>query len=130
MMTYIDIMNAFYNHMETCATSANAQALYFYLVHCNNRKTKRTADGQLVWVAWFEVTNSQILTAMGWTDRRRFYAARQELLDANLIHYFPGAGPYASLYAINEDTLRPFAQGKAKIKPTPRAKSRAAIFSP
>lgn len=116
-MTYIDILNAFYSLLAVHPLSANAQALYLYLVHCNNKKTVRTSGGKRVWAAWFEVTNKQIMQIMGWTDRRRLYNAREELLCLELIDYQEGDGLHSSFYALNEEILMRYSGSKACGKP-------------
>ncbi len=76
-MTYLDMLNEFYDFCECNAVSANAQLLFHTLLAINNK---------CVWEEWFSRTNVSLSGRMGISEKA-FIRARNELKQLGLIDF-------------------------------------------
>lgn len=76
-MTYLDILNYFYDFCECNTVSANAQLLFYTLLGINNK---------CAWEEWFSRTNISLSTRMGISEKA-FIRARNELKQLGLIEF-------------------------------------------
>lgn len=76
-MTYLDMLNEFYDFCECNTVSANAQLLFHTLLAINNK---------CVWEEWFSRTNVSLSGRMGISEKA-FIRARNELKQLGLIDF-------------------------------------------
>ena len=76
-MTYLDMLNNFYDFCECNVVSGNAQLLFHTLLMINNR---------CVWEQWFSRTNVSLSERMGISEKA-FIRARNELKQLGLIDF-------------------------------------------
>ena len=76
-MTYIDMLNKFYDFCEQNTVSPNAQLLFHRLLQINNKCS---------WIEWFGRSNLSICDMMGVTEKT-LIRCRKELKDLGLIDF-------------------------------------------
>lgn len=98
-MTYLDMLNNFYDFCECNVVSGNAQLLFHTLLMINNR---------CVWEQWFSRTNVSLSERMGISEKA-FIRARNELKQLGLIDFISSkkrgtCTKYCILYNTNDST--------------------------
>lgn len=88
-MTYITIINSFWDSATTNPLSTGQVSLYFALLHVCNRSN---------WTEWFQAPN-QVLSVLTGLSRSGILKARNELKQRNLID-FRERGTKATIYKI------------------------------
>ena len=76
-MTYIDMLNKFYDFCEQNIVSSNAQLLFYKLLQINNK---------FAWKEWFRMSNKAISEMIG-VSENTFKRCRNELKDLGLIDF-------------------------------------------
>lgn len=89
-MNYIQEINAFYNWLITNPIPADAQALWFALMHINNK---------CGWQKRFTVANTTLLSILGFS-RQQLDRMRNVLIQAGRIEYTKRNGRKAGTYRI------------------------------
>ena len=102
-MSLVSWFNQFYKYVERSHLSANAQALYLYILHEYNAQRFKGHYDEWCFPSLVSLPSKQIMEAMGWTDRRRLYEARDELSHRRLLIFYPGDGREATVYEIAEE---------------------------
>lgn len=106
-MSLVSWFNQFYKYVERSHPSANAQALYLYILHEYNAQRFKGPYDEWCFPSLVSLPSKQIMEAMGWTDRRRLYEARDELSRRRLLKFYPGIGSEATSYEIaDEETIK------------------------
>lgn len=98
-MSYIDLLNMFYDLLQETRVSNNAQLLYYTLLAINNRCS---------WADWFARTNINLSGIMG-VSTKAVINARNELKQLGLIDYMTSkkrgeCTKYRILYSTNFPT--------------------------
>lgn len=98
-MTYLDMLNEFYDFCECNTVSSNAQLLFHTLLAINNK---------CVWEEWFSRTNVSLSGRMGISEKA-FIRARNELKQLGLIDFVSSkkrgtCTKYCILYNTNGST--------------------------
>ena len=91
-MNYIYQLNNFYKKVSTDTISANAHALYNYLLNKNS---------ELGWIEEFTLSNTLITAILKMTNSE-LQKARKQLVEKNYINYTKGTKNQSGKYSINE----------------------------
>lgn len=115
-MTYLDMLNEFYDFCECNTVSANAQLLFHTLLAINNK---------CVWEEWFSRTNVSLSGRMGISEKA-FIRARNELKQLGLIDFVSSkkrgtCTKYCILYNTNDSTKEVQRKYKGSTKEVQRA---------
>lgn len=110
-MTYIDMLNEFYDFCECNTVSAGAQLLYYTLLGINNR---------CAWNEWFSRTNVSLSGKMG-VSEKVLIRARNELKTLGLIDFVTSrkrgtCTKYTILYRTKDSTKEVQKQYKSSTK--------------
>lgn len=89
-MNYIQEINAFYDWLVTNPIPADAQALWFALMHINNK---------CAWLDEFTVANTTLLSILGFS-RQQLDRMRNVLIQTGRIEYKKRDGRQAGIYKI------------------------------
>lgn len=115
-MTYLDILNYFYDFCECNTVSANAQLLFYTLLGINNK---------CAWEEWFSRTNISLSTRMGISEKA-FIRARNELKQLGLIDFISSkkrgtCTKYRILYRTKDSTKEVQKKYKGSTKKVQKA---------
>ena len=89
-MTYIELLNSFWDSTRFNPCSSNEATMYFYLLHqCNIRR----------WINPFEFKTRDLELMLGWT-RATISAIRNKLKQRGLIDFGKGVGSGSAVYLI------------------------------
>lgn len=115
-MTYLDMLNNFYDFCECNVVSGNAQLLFHTLLMINNR---------CVWEQWFSRTNVSLSERMGISEKA-FIRARNELKQLGLIDFISSkkrgtCTKYCILYNTNDSTKEVQKKHKRSTKEVQKA---------
>ena len=115
-MTYLDMLNNFYDFCECNVVSGNAQLLFHTLLMINNR---------CVWEQWFSRTNVSLSERMGISEKA-FIRARNELKQLGLIDFISSkkrgtCTKYCILYNTNDSTKEVQKKYKGRTKEVQKA---------
>ena len=115
-MTYLDMLNNFYDFCECNVVSGNAQLLFHTLLMINNR---------CVWEQWFSRTNVSLSERMGISEKA-FIRARNELKQLGLIDFISSkkrgtCTKYCILYNTNDSTKEVQKKYKGSTKEVQKA---------
>ena len=110
-MTYIDMLNEFYDFCECNTVSGSAQLLYYTLLGINNR---------CAWNEWFSRTNVSLSGRMG-VSEKVLIRARNELKTLGLIDFVTSkkrgtCTKYSILYSTKSSTKEVQKQYKSSTK--------------
>ncbi len=110
-MTYIDMLNEFYDFCECNTVSGSAQLLYYTLLGINNR---------CAWNEWFSRTNVSLSGRMG-VSEKVLIRARNELKTLGLIDFVTSkkrgtCTKYSILYSTKSSTKEVQKQYKGSTK--------------
>lgn len=115
-MTYLDMLNEFYDFCECNTVSANAQLVFHTLLAINNK---------CVWEEWFSRTNVSLSGRMGISEKA-FIRARNELKQLGLIDFVSSkkrgtCTKYCILYNTKEGTKEVQKKYKGSTKEVQKA---------
>lgn len=115
-MTYLDILNYFYDFCECNTVSANAQLLFYTLLGINNK---------CAWEEWFSRTNISLSTRMGISEKA-FIRERNELKQLGLIDFISSkkrgtCTKYRILYRTKDSTKEVQKKYKGSTKEVQKA---------
>ena len=103
-MSLITWFNQFYIYVERSHLSADAQALFLFILHIyNNERFNGPYNEGWIYPSLVEIPTPRIMKTMGWTDRRRLYKARDELKEKKLLTVHPGRGVGATCYELADE---------------------------
>ena len=98
-MRYINEINSFCNWLIFNTISTNAQALWYALMHFNN-KCPIEIDGEFYWRVRFKAPGKSIKALTGFEHDMQLKRARDELISAGRIRYTNGTGSSAGMYEL------------------------------
>lgn len=88
-INYLTEILGFYRWMEEYPLPPLLQAYWHLLMYCNNKAAVYAADKKWYWPVEFGVSNGLIIRYLGLKDRHHVKRVRQQLITAELIHYWP-----------------------------------------
>lgn len=91
-MSYIDLINAFEQWLETNYLPSSAQLLWYKLIHIFNRAG---------WREWVTVDNQRLMCIMQIDSEKTLIRCRDKLIDAGLFEYKKGKKGCPNQYKIN-----------------------------
>lgn len=91
-MSYLDLINAFEQWLETNYLPSSAQLLWYKLIHIFNRAG---------WCEWVTVDNQRLKSIMQMDSEKTLIRCRDKLIEANLIEYKKGKKGCPNQYKIN-----------------------------
>ncbi len=90
-MNYIEILNAFFQWLETTPLSTKAQLIYLHMLNLFNKSG---------WKEWIQVDNPRIMASVRISNEKTFINARDELLKNNLFEFRKGKKNSPNRYKI------------------------------
>lgn len=90
-MSYIDLINAFEQWLETNYLPSSAQLLWYKLIHVFNRAG---------WCEWVTVDNQRLMALLDVKREATFISYRDKLIDAGLFEYQKGKKGSPNRYKI------------------------------
>ena len=90
-MNYIEILNAFFQWLETNPLSLKAQLIYFHMLNLFNKSG---------WKEWIQVDNQRMMAMVRISNEKTFVTVRDELLKNKLFEFRKGKKSSPNRYKI------------------------------
>ena len=90
-MTYEEVMNAFFQWLETNHLSGKAQLIFFHLLNLYYKSG---------WKEWIQVGNQRMMALVGISNEKTFTSNRDELLNNKLLEFKKGKKSDTNRYKI------------------------------